>query len=235
MYMQYVNRIRRCSAKHLSLAGSWVKAAMCATHYLSERKERSCTLWFLFLQQHQNINSGTLGAHWKMKWAAAFPFATQRKIMPRFFGLIWSISSLEKAFSPGKFSFVRCQEAVAGEEGCCPGGHAGKNWVSRVEYPYGSPSSSCLRSGARHPTWVTGEALSPKRMMSSPHYFITVSYQTELLIFWLIVLFYCSSAVWHIAGFCHWCLFWKTDFYTASGFHSGNYSKWPSNTLCSEY
>lgn len=47
MCMQYVNRIRRCSAKHLSLASSWAKAGMCTTHYLPARKERSCTFMIL--------------------------------------------------------------------------------------------------------------------------------------------------------------------------------------------
>lgn len=73
-----------------------------------------------------------------MKWAAAFPFATQKKIVPKFFGLLWSVSSLAKAFSPGQFSFGRCQEAVAAVPGCCPEGHTGKEWESRMEYPSGT-------------------------------------------------------------------------------------------------
>lgn len=145
MCMQYVNRLS-CSAEHLSPASSWAEVApVCAAHFLLARKERkrAAVFWFLFLQQHQNINSGALGAHWKMQWAAALPFAARGKSCPSFWSM-WSVSSLGKAFSPGKFSSARCQVAVVGEEGCCPGGHTGKNWASRMEYPYGI---SCLASG----------------------------------------------------------------------------------------
>lgn len=46
--MQYINRIRRCSAKHLFFANYWAKVVpLCATHCLPARKERSCTFMIL--------------------------------------------------------------------------------------------------------------------------------------------------------------------------------------------
>lgn len=145
------------------------------------------------------------------------PFATQRKIIPMWFGSVWFIRSLAKASGPGQISGARCRE----QNGCwsSPGEPEEEQGVQR-----GTSPSSHLRSAARPPTQDTGRTLSPSKMMSSPHNFITVPYLRELLILWLIVLFYCSSAVWHIAGFCHWSLFWKTDFYAASDVHSQNCS-----------
>lgn len=48
----------------------------------------------------------------KNEISCSIPLCYPEENHTRVFGFTWSISSLEKAFSPGKFSCARCQEAV---------------------------------------------------------------------------------------------------------------------------
>lgn len=102
-----------------------------ASSYLAAlaSKKRSRTSMILVPAGSSESYFGALGASQKNEISCNIPFATQRRIVPKLCGSVWFISSLGKAFSPGKISFARCQEAAAGEEGCwsCPGGNARKN------------------------------------------------------------------------------------------------------------
>lgn len=88
MYMQYVNRIVRCSAKHLSLASSWAKAAMCATHFLPARKEGK-ELHFYDSYSCSSIRTLILGPlELTEKWNELqhSPLLPRGKSCPRFLG-----------------------------------------------------------------------------------------------------------------------------------------------------
>lgn len=87
------------------------------------------------------------------------PFPTWRRIVPTLFGSMWFMSSLAQAFSPGKISLPRGQEAAAGEEDCwsCLGGNVRKN----CRFQGGISSSSPLRTAARHPTKVPAKSWVP--------------------------------------------------------------------------
>ena len=70
MYIQYVNRIRRCSPKRLSLASSHATvASVDASGFLPAlaSKERSCTFMILVPAGHQKVIFGPLALHRKIK------------------------------------------------------------------------------------------------------------------------------------------------------------------------
>lgn len=169
----------------------------------------------------------------KNEMSCSIPLCYPEENHTQVFGFTWSISSLEKACSPGKFSCARCQEA--GQERKAAAAVL-VGIQGRTEYPAWNilPAVASGLQPDTLPKWQ-GKPYLPAEWWVPLTTLLLFRTTWSFSFFWLIVLFYCSSAVWHIAGFCHWSLFWKTDFYTASGFHSENCSEWPSNPLHSEY
>lgn len=150
MYIQCVNRIRRCSPHHLSLASSHGKVApVDARSYLLHARKGVALLGFSFLQDHQKVIFGPLGTSQKNKMSCNIPFSTQGKIIPKLFGSIWFVSSLAKTLHPKKISFATCgkQQRERKAAGAVLLGMRGRTAESRMEYP----SSSHLGSVARHP------------------------------------------------------------------------------------